>query len=627
MFLDEEFVKSIECYKQAITGAEKEKLISDAEEAMNGIMTLPGTAGKKVFVGNPPKWKENPYGVGGYSWELSRMMYLETLCRAYIVTKNITYIHKVYDDLYNWMDTVEIPGEITDEESLLPYKDDSNWRMLEIGHRMEVTFRVILPVTEWAGASPEWLERMKRLVVDHGERLYAGAHLLWPNYDHNHYMTEITGLLSCCYYLKNTPYKEKWIDRALDGFEKACLAQISEDGAQIEGAVSYHNYTMRAVLNGVLAIRKLGYAISENVMDRIRDGINYSLQMVRPNGELVPFGDSKQETSIENAVCGYLLFEEINWLSMIRRTASENEIRKTAAEAGWSYPDIDKLFYLLKEPCRMLEEPALPLINFQRAVQQVCIRTSWKTDALCLAMTCKTPVHYGNHGHIDPLGIDFSAYGKALLIDPGCIDYKEGEIRHMYKSSAFHNMPTVEGRDAFKYIHTFGYGKQEKGEIYKIFDTLHMKGVSGYHLNYNPVRLERFAAIIDQSFLLLTDTFINGKGKIGRIFHHFNAEKLILDHGIVRTEEEGVNIALFSSVTDKIELLDGRSYSYKKTMRAAYSVDLQKEREVVVTLGIPYVKGKTRSADCLKIDDKQISFRVDGKTYRLPLDENGLMEV
>lgn len=627
MFLNEDFVKAIEWYKQSIAGIEKERLLADAEDVMNGIMELPGTSGKKVFVGNPPNWNENPYGVGGYNWELSRMVHLETLCKAYIVTGNCAYIQKVYIDLANWMDTVEMPAAVTDRETLIPYKGDPNWRMLEIGHRMEVTFRVILPVTEWAGASAEWLGRMKRLVTDHGERLYGGAHLLWPQYDHNHYMTEIAGLLSCCYYLQDTPYKEKWIGRALEGFEKACLAQLSEDGAQVEGAVSYHNSTMRAVLNGALAIKKMGYAIPKNVTERIKRGVEFSLEMVRPNGEIVPFGDSRQETSIECAICGYLLFGESSWISIIRRTASDNMIRKTAAEAGWLYPDLDKLFCLLKKSYKKEEEIKPPMINFQREVQQICIRTSWEQEALCLAMTCKTPVHYGNHGHIDPLGIDFSAYGKALLIDPGCTDYREGEIRRMYKSSAFHNMPTIEGRDAFEYIHTFGYGQQQEGEIYSIIETPFLKGAAGYHLNYYPVRIERFAAIVDQSFLLLVDTFTNGKGKTGRIFHHFNSDKLILDNGVVRTDDTGINIALYSSVTDKIELLDGRSYAYKKTMRAAYSVDLKQERELVVTLGIPYIEGTSRTADQIKIEENHISFRVDGKRYQVPLDRKGLPEV
>ena len=71
-----------------------DQTIKLAEEAMKGMLVLPGTGPELYFVGNPPKWTENPVNDNEYTFHLNRMHHLKTLAEAYGLTGNLTYAQK-----------------------------------------------------------------------------------------------------------------------------------------------------------------------------------------------------------------------------------------------------------------------------------------------------------------------------------------------------------------------------------------------------------------------------------------------------------------------------------------------------------------------------------------------------
>lgn len=104
--------KKINDYRMALEGTDTDTLLKRAGEAMEGMLVLNGTGPETVFVGIPPHWEENPCGAGGYTWTMSRLKYMLTLCKAYLLTKERRYLDKVENDLLNWFDTVPAPPNI-----------------------------------------------------------------------------------------------------------------------------------------------------------------------------------------------------------------------------------------------------------------------------------------------------------------------------------------------------------------------------------------------------------------------------------------------------------------------------------------------------------------------------------
>ncbi len=91
-----------------------EDTIQLADQALEGMLVLPGTGPELYFVGNPAKWTENPVGDNEYTFHLNRMHHLKTLSEAYTLTGNLAYAEKALFELEHWLDTVPCP-DLQDE--------------------------------------------------------------------------------------------------------------------------------------------------------------------------------------------------------------------------------------------------------------------------------------------------------------------------------------------------------------------------------------------------------------------------------------------------------------------------------------------------------------------------------
>ena len=91
-----------------------EHTIKLADQALEGLLVLPGTGPELYFVGNPPKWEFNPVNDNEYTFHLNRMHHLKTMAEAYSLTGNLTYAKKAVEELNDWILTIPCPG-LTDE--------------------------------------------------------------------------------------------------------------------------------------------------------------------------------------------------------------------------------------------------------------------------------------------------------------------------------------------------------------------------------------------------------------------------------------------------------------------------------------------------------------------------------
>lgn len=623
----ERIQKRIHAFRILLTEEKRKEILKKAEEGLHGMLVLNGMGPVPHYVGEPPRWDQNPAGVGGYTWTMSRLMYMTKLCQAYFITEDEIWIRKVAGDLSDWLDKEPPPPVPVDHDSAMVYHGVHHWRMLEVGFRTVYTFPIILDALRKYGKAQELVQRLLICIHQHGERIRTGSHYLWPNKDHNHYLMEMVGLLGAAALNPEDPEADDWADHAIKEIEECGFRQISEDGGQIEGCPSYHNDCMEHFCMAVYAAGKLKKSFSEKFLKRLRKGIDFSVYTLRPDGRGVTIGDSDPDrVAVECAVYGWLLFEDTRWMDAIRKLVPFEAIWDAAVSA-WGFPRMEKLLTLEdREP-----GAEFPLENIQHQIQQYYARTGWDHDALSLTFICRSPVHYGCHGHIDPLSFDFTAYGKPMVTDPGRFTYKDGEDRHLYKSSAVHSMPTLEGKDAFEYIATFAYGEQKQGGITSVCSTRRVKAAAGFHDNYEPARLERIIGILDGRFLLILDTFRNAKGRRAEIFFHLNSRDVAVEKRAVRTREEKQNLLLCSTISD-VRLLEGRLsdvfYHDYPSRRAVFTEEIREEEYEAATIIVPF-RGKAEAVVKelrLLSDEKEIRFSLEGHEYVVGY-ESGMFEI
>lgn len=628
----------VEAWKRLLTPPQETGIVHKADEAMQGMLVLNGTGAKPYFVGNPPRWDENPFGVGGYTWTVSRLVYMTMLSQAYFITGRCDYMRKLTADLTDWLEKEPPPPIPVDHDSAMVYHGIHHWRMLEIGFRTTYTFPVLLTAL-WRYGAHDLLQRLLDCIHQHGERLYAGSGYLWPNKDHNHYLMEMVGLLAAAALLAQDPDASVWADHAMREIEECGFRQISPHGAQIEGSTTYHNDCISHFCMALLFAQQLEKSFTPAFCERIKKGIDYSVYTLRPNGQAAPIGDSdpdmlpvfgaaRQGDALDCALYGLLLFRDERWVQAVRGIATRERLQAAAVHA-WGFPHTDALLQLYAEiPDK---KASFPLCSWQKETQQYCARTGWTPDACSLVFSCRSPVHYGCHGHIDPLSFDFCAYGKALLVDPGRFTYKDGEDRHLYKSSAVHNMPTLNGRDAFEYISTFAYAEQKEGRITRVNDTPRVKSAAAFHDNYAPARLERIIGIIDDRFLLILDTFRHAAGNRAQLHFHLNSVQVCSAPHAVCTEDEDVNLLLHSTIGEA-QILDGRIsdvfYHDYPSKRVVFGQQITQDVFSAATLAVPFRGPAADTVEQLTVcsDQQEIRFVLQGKPYRVSY-ADGIFEV
>ncbi len=619
-------------FRMTAAMADKTGLLEKAEDAMRGMLMLSGTGDKPVFVGIPPRWDDNPTSSVEFTWTMARLKYMVTLCKAFLVTRERRYLDKVEADIRNWLEKEPAPPVPADYESACYYHCVHHWRMLELGLRMEYTFPTLLSVLDEYGQDRGLPGRLRQSVAEHAERISAGSHLLWPERDHNHYTEEVNGLLSAAAMIPEHPLAESWVKQAMEGLEIACAKQLSEDGSQTEGAAEYHTAVVISFLHSIFFAWQCEKKFSEAFVTRVRRALDFSVHTVSPDGNILPFGDTDQflYTPFVAAALGFLMLDDRAPMATLRRLKDRDFIiRQLFDWFPWGFPGIDKLLKTITSPLSK-EELVLPTFTWQRQMDQYIVRSGWDPDAVCLFFSCHSPIHTGsNHAHIDQLGIIFGAYGKILLQDPGRFTYDECEDRRLYKSSQFHNMPTVDGEDAFEYRKTFAYGPQRKGAVTRIFETERLRGACGCHDNYAPVTLQRCVGLLDEKILVIADTFEHVRGREMKVFFHLNSIHVTAHGSTVTTEDPDANVVISSAPISGeigVEVLDGRIsdvfYHDYPSKRAAYTRRGERDTETLVFAVIPSAPGERHSLGKLSFDGRIIGLDMDGEKYRIAF-ENG----
>ena len=194
------FAEEASGLRASLSDEAREKLFSAADKKLEGYYVLPGTGGKYMYLGAPPKWLERTVPDVEFHWQLNRLSELGTLTRAYLVSGNEAYARQAITNLLDWIKTCPVPefedASITAAEANKHFNSLTPWRALEAGIRMfgaYPSFYRNMLLSELM--TPELHSAILLSVYEHGRVLAYASPLIWPNADHNHYVHEMLGLL------------------------------------------------------------------------------------------------------------------------------------------------------------------------------------------------------------------------------------------------------------------------------------------------------------------------------------------------------------------------------------------------------------------------------------------------
>ncbi|MEG0693701.1 MAG: heparinase II/III family protein, partial [Oscillospiraceae bacterium] len=370
---------------------------TEAEDSLKGLLLLPGSS-KKSFVGNPPKWRQNPYGNEEYVYELNRMKHWLTLLEAYELTGEVKFCQKVKAEFEDWFATCACP-----DYSLEKYRGDGPWRLLEVGIR---GYLVLPLVFEYLIESQQMdINLFEKLIVSawqHCTILYKFTLIFWPDSDHNHATMENLGLLALSSLIPEFKLAKIWQAHGLKELTRCIQNQVTLDGGQIEGSPSYHNGSVYWFSLVVTFSQKYDFAVDKSYVKLLKKMFEYSVYGTRPCGGNTPWGDCHThiETMALAAVSCYIAFKDITYLQYAFNFYSKEAVFKELSENIWFISDIKKLDEDLKKVEQETFSIDLPKMSWQRELKQVFMRTGWSKDAISLMFSCRSPIQNG-HAHMD----------------------------------------------------------------------------------------------------------------------------------------------------------------------------------------------------------------------------------
>jgi hypothetical protein len=514
------------------------------------------------------------------------------------------------------------------------------WRALEVGIRGYRTWPYVLELLiDTPYMTEAFLEKLLPCIYVHCRILYEISPLLWPKADHNHYLMENLGLLSFSCLFPEMKNSEVFRIHALRELDRCMDAQCTPCGGQIEGCPSYHNgcvfwFAMRNVFS-----RKYHMEESESYTRRLNSMFRHSIHATRACGGNFPWGDSHtadKETMCLAAVSCYMASGDRNYLAVAAHFYPIASILSDIRDNLWRIPEIGRL----KEDLTWAEKhpqcPELPLLAWQRDLNQVYLRTSWEKDALSLMTACRTPVQ-NQHAHMDPGGFDFTAYGLPLISDPGIYTYKSDENRYHFKRTASHNCLTVNGADAWEYQGSWAYGPQKNGSIYAVEQTEGVTCITSRHENYAPAIATRHLALVDNRVLVIID-HVTGLSQTDIVQIHYHLNRTELNHSGMRSlisldDGPAIELAVGDDPADLV-IEDGKISTindvWHDSKLVCFHMTPDENGECWFTaLAVPHPQSpgkQTASVRQLPADGRLVlECHADNRAFRLTLDGNQLI--
>lgn len=526
----------------------KDRIILEAEQFMAGKMVLCGTMGKSYFVGNPPKWMENPLNDNEFVWQLNRMEHWVTLVRAYYLTGEERYAEKVLSELENWIDTCPPLEIVLDyQEAKERFSSVHPWRSLEVGIRSHSSWNTCLEaLSGYKGFTEGLFEKVIMSFYQHGSILYQVCPVIWPDANHNHYLTECIGLLAVGAMTPFFKESSRWVEHAVREVERCAGTQVVEGGGQIEGCPTYHNECLNWMNRSLIVASKYGIEFSETYKEQVRSMFRHSMYVARPDGNNVPWGDSDALPQVyESAIRTYIASGDMISLKMCAKAYGRDKLRSEVIRLIWDIPNPEQLLRVLEEEGFGEEAVRIPCRYYSKDLKQVMLRKGWNDKAASVFFACRTPVH-NDHAHIDPNGFDYYSQGIPVLVDAGRYNYQEGPNRKLFKGGTYHNTLLIDQKDAFEYQGTWAYGEQQIGDILNIGSNGEWDYVCGSHANYFPVIHTRMLAFRDD-MLLIADRVDNrmSENQVS-IYYNLNTPKAELhrDSSNIQAEVEGRTVKI-----------------------------------------------------------------------------------
>lgn len=435
-------------------------------------------------------------------WELNRHAFLLPLAKAWWLTQDQKYAHKVVDLMNSWIDQC-------------PAYRGINWTSgIEFSIRQLSWIWSLKFIINSEAVTEYFLNRVAQtmyLQTRHIEKnlsLYSSAN--------NHLISELCALVV----VGNILGIDNWINKGKNLLYKYIESQILSDGTGAEQSPSYLAHTMEFY---ALSLLELDENIPVIIQDRLYSGALYLNRMMGQDGLFGEFGDNDSGNilPISSDYNGHK-----SLLNIINVLSDKTSLMQLDADKD------DKLFFLLGEKCYKALLKKTPLkkeIVLPQAFPiggYYVLEKTWGKHQIRLIFDCGFLglLPMAGHGHMDALSFVLEINGTPILVDPGTYTYfKDLHWRDYFRSTRAHNTITIDDQDQSVPGGRFLYKKQA---VASCLEFIEGQSVTGSHEGYmrlkDPVLHTRNISLdSDRQEIIINDNLTcKSRHSLNQYFHY-----------------------------------------------------------------------------------------------------------
>lgn len=558
-----------------------------------------------------------------YIWEVNRHQFFIDLGKAYFISGDEKYVSKIITLFNDWIEAC-------------PYKLGVNWSSaLEVAVRAYAWIWTLYFILDSDQVDTFFLKKFVQNIYLHGKYLNENLSLYFSPY--NHLIGETSALFLIGYLFPEFKESKKWRRKTWKILQSQLSKQFHRDGMTVEQASFYHYFTLGFYLQPFILKKQNGDKIPAGMEKHLREIMQFSMHLTRPDGRTPAIGD------IDNARSIYFNDPE-NWdfknfLAIGSLLFNDRELKYVAGEM----PE-DLLWLFGSSGCETYRQltairPKALVRHFPESGYLIG-RGGWRKDSHYFTFDCgplaagvfKDEVTSAAHGHADLLNFEIAAYGKPLIVDAGFHNYRGNFDWHSYfRLTRAHNCLVIDRQPQARHGGILVWSHAPEPQFIKYIRRDALIYFCGSHDAYDtlpgkPKHLRHFFYLNDDIWIIADRVSGSGNHLIESYLHFapltFREEKNTL---IASTDDVKLNI-LFLGESMELEFKQGGNAADEGWLAPLYrekvaAPHLRRFRETAIPFSqiMILIPQKQDRVDVLEKSDDYCSFQKNDKNYQIRL--------
>jgi hypothetical protein len=372
-------------------------------------------------------WFLEPSGNKGWRWDLNRHLFLITLAKAYLYSKEPKYLQRIEHIIMEWVN-----------QNPLNLKS-ANWNEpFEVAARLS-NWIWLYHLLKDSDVTIEGLScALLKGIYIHGVFLFRFMEIHIPN---NHLLLEARALYHTCMVIEHSATVKKWLRKSSKYLFNEFKRQVRSDGGHSEQCITYHRIINSELWETYLLMsRDPEAALLPQFMSALVAMTEFTRGMMRPDGSFPLTSDS-------SAVDTYYRFNPFMIAAVL---LDRPDLKSAAILLGEDDLTFFALGAELANKYTRMEPQPLPEDSEAFATSGYYVMQD-KSMGLHALIDCGPFCDdlIPAHGHDDILSIDLTLEGSPLLIDGGNdglpLDAPEAcRWREYFRGARSHNVLVVD---------------------------------------------------------------------------------------------------------------------------------------------------------------------------------------